>query len=305
MTTRTNGRRGARESHEPRLLVHQFLRQNVADAIPQWDGTSGVTEWGMDGNDSLSCCGPAATDHLNVALAGVSRIGTLGLPTFTPGVVGAYYAYGEAMGEGPNADQGVDNASWLGFLYKNGIIDGYVEIPVTSALAMASTFKGLLVAQSLSDNAESEFDQHIAWGQPGDVPDGNEGHDTLLIATNPDGSGVMVTWGALQAFTPDYFPTFVTDCWAIIDKDDPNVDWTALQAALDAVHGAVGAFPADPVPVTPPTPSATPQGRLASIKAEIERIASELGDDAEAMSGPVESAIGVIESVLGLLAQIR
>jgi hypothetical protein len=271
---RRAGRRGARESHQPELDARFFLAPGTADTFSEWDGTNGITSWGMDCNgpdpnnppaypDGLGDCGAAAPDHGNMAkAANPSLLGTLGQPKFG-GTVPTYFAYGVSQGEtgtppapADEPDQGVDNKSWLAFLYKNGIIDGYAEVPLDQIGHYAPIGHGLLVGQNLPDSAESDFQASppIPWGSPGETPDNQEGHDTWLIATHADASGEMITWGGLEPFTSTYLNDFATDAWIIFDKDDPTVDWTALQAALDALHGVV--TPPAPAPAPTPTPPA-------------------------------------------------
>ena len=124
------------------------------------------------------------------------------------------------MGEpGPDPDQGVDNASWLGFLFKEGIIDGYGEVPLSELQSYAQDFDGLLVACLLGDDAEQNFEAGLPWDNP-PAPDPNDGHDILLIQTHVDGSIGVVTWGAIQACTPSWVSQNITDAWAILDEDD-------------------------------------------------------------------------------------
>ena len=229
-----------RESHEPRLLATKFLTGGVEplQGFLQWDGTAPMGErWNMLHNDVYGDCGPAATSHNNMAKAQDPHIaGDLGRPKFD-GVLGTYFAYGIAMGEpGPEPDQGVDNKTWLGFLYEHGIIYGYGEVPLDSLDWFAQTAKGAILGLIIDGNqAISDFQQapRIPWPA---MPGASDGHDTLLILTNTDGSGGLVTWGSVQPFTPE-FRAQITDAWIIYDPDDPSVDHGALQAALADVHG--------------------------------------------------------------------
>jgi hypothetical protein len=284
---RRAGRRGVRtESHEPRLAAHLFVDPAMLVTEPEWDGTHKIVDWGMDANDSLGDCGAAAVDHYNMAKASdATLLDSLGKPTFD-GTVATYYAYGVDQGEGPNADQGVDNATFLGFLYKHKIIAGYAEVDKDMAFAMAQKFGGVLIGQSLPDSAETDFEATppIPWGSAGEVPDQREGHDTLLIKTHADGSGEFVTWGALQPFTSTYFRDFVSECWIIFDRDDPQVDWPALEAALLAVHGVVTDLTPPvvptptptPVPAPVPAPSPEPVDLIHTIIAALEQIGHDL-----------------------------
>ena len=255
-----------RESHEPRLLLSQF-RTAFGELPNAWDGSNGITDWGMDGNDQWGDCGAAATDHGNMAKASNADLfNTLGKPTYD-GTLPTYWAYGLSQGEtgtppapADEPDQGVDNATWLGFLYEKGIIDGYGEVPLNQLHQYAVDFNGLLLGVTLSDNAQQEFQAGTPWGSPGDVPDPSLGHDVWFIKYNADGSASVITWGAEQPVTTDFINRFVTDAWAILDEDDANrvgVDWSLLQGVLNAIHGTVS--PVDPQPpVTPPAPDPVP-----------------------------------------------
>ena len=253
-----------RESHDERLLLSNFRRYSLAASLP-WDGSHGITDWGMDGNDQYGDCGPAATDHGNAAkLDTTSVVGTLGQPVY-PTTLDTYFAYGIAQGEPPpHPDQGVDNSSWFGFLYQKGVLGkgGYGEVPLSELDHYAIDFNGVVLGVQLSDNAQQQFQQGIAWGQPGDSPDPNLGHDILLIGLDVGGGGTVVTWGALQKVTAAFLQNFVTDAWAFLDEDDANrvgINWAALQEALTEIHGTV--TPPAPAPApqpTPPSPTPTP-----------------------------------------------
>jgi hypothetical protein len=251
--TRIAGLRGARESHEPRLLLSGF-REDTVTPPESWDGTHGITSWGMDGNDQYGDCGPAATDHGDMAKADdPALLGTLGEPKYS-GTLATYFAYGIAQGEpGPNPDEGVDNASWLGFLWKNGLIEGYGEVPLDQIREYAVLFDGLLIACQLSDEAEQEFEAGQPWNwSASEPPDPNDGHDVLLIQYADDGGVTVVTWGALQKCTAAWVEHNVTDAWAILTAEDAKragVNWAALIASLQAVHGMIpGSAPPVPAP---------------------------------------------------------
>ena len=224
-----------RESHEPSLLAHQFVTLNPSPTYVEWDGSRGITDWGMDDNDRLGCCGWAAPDHGNIAKTGdLSLLGTFGAPKWSPGI-NSYFAYGISQGEpGPQPDQGVANNTWLQFLWQNGVIDGYVEVPVEDMDQYAPIGSGLLVGVQLDSQAQDQFRNHQPWDGP---PNPEMGHDVWYIKGHLDGSGAVVTWGAIQAFTLNFRQNNITDCWLITDKDDPQVDHAALQSALQALGG--------------------------------------------------------------------
>ena len=276
---RTFGKVGyARESHQSSLLLSLF--HTPAPANLPWDGSHGLSAWGMDGNDQWGCCGAAATDHGNMAKAGdAALLNTLGNPLYA-GTLPTYWAYGVAQGETgqpPNPpsepDYGVENNTWCAFLYAHGLIDGYGEVPLDDLRAYAVQFNGLLLACQLSSNAQQQFVEGTAWGQPGDSPNPALGHDVWLIQLNQDGSGAVITWGRIQQVTAAFLKDYGTDAWAFVDKDDPAVDHAALDAALQALNGNVR--PAGPPPVPQPVP-ALPTNPLDAAVAEIEKILADL-----------------------------
>src|ERR1035438_5107547 len=161
-----------RESHEPRLLAHTLLSDGVSpvSGYLEWDGTTGVGEnWGMDSNDVFGDCGAAATDHYNMAkVQDYAQYGQLGMPQYE-GTLGTYGAYGIAQGEtplvpspvGPIPGQGVDNATWLGFLYKKGIIRGYGEVVDEHVDWFTQTFRGIILGLAIDGNvASQDFDDY-------------------------------------------------------------------------------------------------------------------------------------------------
>ena len=253
MALRTPGLIGPhRESHEPSLLAHNFVEVEAAPTYVEWDGTHGITDWGMDCNgpdlnnptafpNGLGDCGAAATDHGNIAKTGNrALLNTLGHPKFQ-GTVSTYWAYGVSMGEvgqppasADEPDEGVANNTWLNFLWKNGVIDGYVEVPVEDMDKYGPIGSGLLIGVQLPDAAQDQFANHQPWDGS---PNPQLGHDVWYVKGHLDGSGAAVTWGAIQPFTLNFRRNNITDAWLITDSNDPKVDDAALQQALQALHG--------------------------------------------------------------------
>jgi len=306
---RRAGKRGARESHEPRLLLSQF-RSPAPSPFTEWDGSHGITQWGMDGNDEYGDCGPTATSNGNVAKANdPSLIDKLG--DSTP--LDLYFEYGVAMGEAASVadrpDMGVDNQSWLAFLYQRGIIDGYGEVPLDELERYAQDFNGLLLAIVLDADSEAEFQASppIPWGGlPADAtPDPSLGHDVWLIQTHADGSIGVITWAAIQQATPEFRQLNITDAWAILDEEDAKrtgTDWEALQAALRAVHGvdaAPGAHTASPAATGV---LADAEHVVADLVTEAEHVEADVAHDAKEAYDEVRKlerqAVADIEKIL-------
>jgi len=211
--TRVAGKRGRRKpSHLPTLHLTNFAPPASAPP-PSGDVTGGITDWGMLGNDKHSDCGAAAFEHGRMAKSGSNVLDDHGteLPAdsqeATDHTLQTYYAYGRAMGEpGPDPDQGVDNATWLKYLFDQGMIEGFAELnakdPNEVHMAMLN-FKGVLLGCSLTDQAEQEFNNHQPWTiTASERPDPQHGHDIYLVKYDMQaGTETIVTWGADQQCT--------------------------------------------------------------------------------------------------------
>ncbi len=245
---RTAGRRGVRESHAAHLLLSQF-RLPVASPPSSGDVTMGLQAWTMLGNDVYGDCGPAATMHCRMAKALVSV--DAGVPSFDPGFTppttatteALYFAYGRAMQEpGTPPDQGVANATWLEFCYRQGVVEWYGELdpsdPDEVHAAMLAC-RGVLVAVRLPADAEAQFEAHEPWSIDGAGIAG--GHDILLVRYSPD-ADTFVTWGALQEATVNWDALCITDAWAFGTKEDAGragFTFAAIKQTIDAAGATV------------------------------------------------------------------
>jgi hypothetical protein len=193
----------------------------------------------MDFNDAYSDCGFAADDHANITKSGSSAlIGTFGQPKFST-LLEAYFAYGIAQGEpGPNPDNGVDNASMFAWLYSQGLIYGYGEVPLDEIDAFVSAGRGVIAGLAL-DGGVAQQDFNASPRGVWDAMGTSDGHDVLIAKTDGQGGGSIVTWGGLIDFTPAFRRTNITDAWVIFDDDDPLVDHVSLIADLQSVNGTL------------------------------------------------------------------
>lgn len=256
MAKRVAGKRGRRApSHEPALRLSRFAPPPSAPP-PQGDVSGGITDWGMLGNDRYSDCGAAAFQHGRMAKSATNVLNNNGnalaadSQAATDYTLASYFAYGREMGErGEHPDKGVDNATWLKFLFKEGMIEGYAELDVTNRdevrMAMLN-FNGVLIGCKLTDDAEQEFDEHRPWTvTASDQPDRREGHDVYLIKYDSHaGNETVVTWGALQQCTVRWDTAESRDgdleAWVFITAEDAarnGVDLPALQKAIRELAG--------------------------------------------------------------------
>lgn len=252
---REAGKRGlileTKEPHES-LYLHNYVAQAV-DIPAEYSVSPGLTEWEMLGNDQYGDCGPAATEHYRMAKAfkGMSDPAG-GVPLFEKGfkvpttaeTLALYFAYGRAMGEpGQQPDEGVENSSWLQWLFETGVIDAYAFIDVKSpgvasrVRSAVTQFDGALVGLTLTDNAKQLFEDGECWALDGESPDPNEGHDVLYAGWKPGGD-IFITWGAPQCSTTNWDKGCVDSAAVIVTKEDAgrlgisSEKYAALQAAI-------------------------------------------------------------------------
>ena len=275
-----------RESHEPRLKARDFLAPGITPVkgFLEWNGAQGIGErWGMCNNgpdhtnppwmpDGAGDCGLAMASHADMAKRGdLTLMGKFGFPKFAT-ALDAYWAYGIAQGEAPpHPDFGVDNANLFAWAYKEGLIYGYAEVDDDEFDWFAQLFDGGCVgltvdAQTMSDDFNAS--PRVPWDA---FPGAQSGHDTLGIITHADGSGALVTWGAVQPYTLAFRQTNWTDRWVIFDENDPNVDHAKLQAALLAVHGVL---PAQASATVPPVA----EGFIKRAEADVTSIVDKVGE---------------------------
>lgn len=249
---RTAGLRGRHSTqHVPALHLHHFQDPSpLAPAPPHADVTGGITSWGMLGNDVLRDCGPAATAHARM-LKAVLEPGTAAAPpSFEPSFVqpttsaveAQYFAYGIAQGRpGPNPDHGVNNATWLAWLFSQGLIDAYAEIDLNGPEARARVrramvdFQGVLLGIGLTPDAEQCFEAHQPWTlDHGQASDPGNGHDVLLVAYDDVGDTV-VTWGALQRSTIPFDHACFEEAWVLVTNEDAARSGFDLEGARAAI----------------------------------------------------------------------
>ena len=253
---RIAGKRGrTAPSHERSLRLSNFAPPPSAPP-PRGDVTGGITDWGMLGNDAHSDCGAAAFQHGRMAKSGANTLNDNGRvlaadsKAATDYTLSSYYAYGRALGEpGAEPDQGVQNSSWLKFLFDRKLIEGYAELDASKPdeihMAMLN-FNGVLLGCELTDQAEREFAAHEPWTiTPRQKPSPKGGHDIYLVKYDAvAGTETVVTWGADQdctvAWEDGETQAGVLEAWVFITTEDAHrngVDLVALRQAISDLGG--------------------------------------------------------------------
>lgn len=250
------GKRGRRSpSHEPSLRLSNFAPP-PSSPPPRGDVSAGITEWGMLGNNVYRNCGAAAFQHGRMAKSGRNVVDDNGRELLadsqaaTDYTLATYYAYGRAMGEpGPQPDHGVENATWLKFLFAQGMIDGYAELDATNPDEVHSAmlnFNGVLIGCELTPDAEQEFINHQPWTiSDTEQPSPQGGHAVYLVKYDTDaGSETVITWGAQQNCTVAWETGQVQaghlEAWVFITADDAERNGLNLSALQQAIRDLGG-----------------------------------------------------------------
>lgn len=224
------------------------------------DQTKGTTDFGMMGNGpdpSLTVNGGNPVGDCGVA--GVPGHGAMlgalvaGLPlaehTMTSNaIVTLYFTYqAELAGiawrpEGNDwtapegLDNGVDLGDWLLWLFKQGIIKGFVKLETDEVDGAIAAGLIVEVGVSLCRDADERFEQHEPWDVgPGNRPDPQEGHaiDQAGVVS-PTGLRSFITWGGVQLATPEWEAAAVQQRFGVIVTDD------APQALIDDLKALGG-----------------------------------------------------------------
>ena len=183
-----------------------------------------ITDWGMDGNDSVGDCVFAGAAHLEQLWSTIA--GKLNVPT-TPQVLAEYSKLTGYDPVDPSTDNGaVESDTWSAWktngLFGKNIL-GFVGVNPSSKSQLGDAiwfFGGSLLGLNLPASAQDQDVWDVPAGGPaGDgEPNSWGGHCTLLI--NRDDRGVtMVTWGALKLATWGFMAAYCSEAYALLSPD--------------------------------------------------------------------------------------
>lgn len=219
------------------------------------DFTSGISSWGMLGNDQYGCCGVAGDAHLNMANGWTAKEEAPGAGNWPSAaeVVEAYFTYEGSPGgkPDPSYDKGVDLGEWLLYrtTHKLGPLDtigGFASLDYTNTAELAgalATFGGLYCGIVVTQTDMEEFEEGLPWTNTTDTtPIG--GHCVPILYRGPKW-GKVVTWGAVQSFSWPWWQAFGEEAWVVFtpeQMDAPGglfngVNVTKLGADIKALHG--------------------------------------------------------------------
>lgn len=226
-------------TQDPRdLLFSKYVKPQQIPAPPEQFGHETLfapKAWGMLGNDNWGDCawaGPAHETMLLTAEAGKP------VQFNEAGVLGDYAA---GTGFDPNAgppgnnptDRGSNVRDVLKYRVKTGVLDAagkrhqigaYVKLTpkdLTQVYQAMYIFQAVGIGIQFPESAMEQFHNGQPWSVvPGAKIEG--GHYVPCIAKREHID--VVTWGALQPMTVEFFETYCDEAWAYISTDDLQKD---------------------------------------------------------------------------------
>jgi hypothetical protein len=185
-------------------------------------------EWNMLGNDQAGCCVVTGAAHEHMTWTWAARNG---MATFEDtNVLDTYKAVTGWDGVPDSAsDTGLDMRDFAEYRRTVGIRDSkgnvhrikaYAEIAnnVESIVTAAYVFGAVGIGLRMPQSAESQFDAGVPW-TPIQGSGIMGGHYVPLERRNNHGNLVCVTWGRLQAMTPQFLATYCDVAVAYITDD--------------------------------------------------------------------------------------
>jgi len=222
MSERKAGERGMLpfRTEAVKLKFGTYLNEAALPTVPKSFGHIGNVppggDWQMLGNDRYSDCVLAGACHEEVYWAHATR---KPLPRFTTQSVVQQY-----MAVTGGEDTGLDPVDIARLRRNTGIADADGKLYPIKAFALIDNLTELEyavylygaagVGLYLPQNAEKEFEHHLAWDDLSQKSDPMGGHYVPIIGRNRVGLWIAVTWANLQGISDDYMRKYCFDSGA-------------------------------------------------------------------------------------------
>lgn len=215
------------------------------------DKTAGITDLGMDGNgpdptltvnngQPVGDCGPCAVPaHANMVTAVMAGLALADNTMTSDEVVDLYFEFTGGQ------DTGVDLGDWLLWLFKKGLIKGFVKIALEDLDGALSVFDIIIVGVNLNPDADEQFPN---WSLgPNDQPDPDDGHAILYgFAQSVTGPFKWASWGAWATSDLAWRQQCPQQAFAVVTDPDSQLPpgvYDELLADLTAAGGTVASAP--------------------------------------------------------------
>jgi hypothetical protein len=206
----------------------------------------GLSNFGMLANDTWGDCVIAGGDHEHMVWSTEG-----GQPTVQFTSAGALSDYSAITGFDPNnpdSDQGTDMQAGAAYRQKTGLVDAFGnrhKIDAYSALNVGdinqiATAAWLFGAVGIGVKCPSSMQAQFNAGHPWTIVPGDTivaGHYVPLVGRNSAGNFVVITWGRLQAVTPQWLSTYMDEgiCYLSLDVINKTTNLTPEGFNLNAM----------------------------------------------------------------------
>lgn len=252
-----------------------------------------VSNWGMFANDTVSDCVWAGSAHETITF---NREIAVDVQFTDKTVLSDYSVVTGYNPANPATDQGTDLQAAASYRRKIGVldasgkrhkIDSYIALEpgnVDQAVQAAFIFSAVGIGLQLPNSAINQFDGNQPW-TPVKGARNLGGHYVPLLGRNSKGYLLVVSWGRLQAMSPEFLAAYMDEGLVYLsfeyikNKLSPQgFDEVTLRADLTAISGestqkqGVQTMAANPtsggtVPQSgPPAPSAQVQRQLTATE---------------------------------------
>lgn len=244
------------------------------------DRTYGLTTFPMDGNgpddtvtvpgvdptvgvgDCGPCAVPAKADMLTAVMLGLQ------LSQYTRTANQVIELYFEFTG---GQDTGVDLGDWLLFLFKKGIIEGFLALELSEVDAALSTFPTVVGGWILPPNFDDCFNRQTVLDiGPANQPNPQEGHAMLIgEVLGMNGFTKAATWTGWITMTANARRGMLQQAFAVLTEDEAtavNFPFATLAGDLKAQGGTI-----DPLPMPHPAPQPAAPSSLEQAISVIEK----------------------------------
>jgi len=190
-------------------------------------------DWGVLGNNDVGDCVPAGFCHqirMWRLLAYNEQI-----PFTDQSTEGVYSALTGWKADDPNTDTGCDVQDAAAYWRDTGVVDaagavhriaGFVHVASTVEMVAAAAF--IFGSCGIGIQVPAYAMDQFTSGMPWSVADPNAaivgGHYVPVVGRNSSGNLLVVTWGRLQALTPEFFNSYCDEAYAFLS----DADWLKL-----------------------------------------------------------------------------
>lgn len=228
-------------SHDPATMRLARYLTTSAPPPPTLDLTVHVKQpFPMDDNDKLGDCTIAAAAHMVQVWSAMIGQETV-VPT--PDVTAMYFKVTGGPDVGANENKVLKDwqasplAGWSPAAFVS--CDPHDPDHIRRAAAL---FGGVYIGIQLPKSAAKQLNAHQDWDvtSPTDplAQPGSWGGHAVNVVGYDDTHVTVVTWGALQRMTWNFWAAYCDEAWAVLPNDweqAPGIDWNALKGDLEEV----------------------------------------------------------------------